>query len=133
MNKYEDIINIKHYEPKKHLRMILANRAAQFAPFNALTGYDDAIKETGRETNKKIILSEDEIVVINNKIRIIKENINSKVKVKITYFIADLYKDGGCYITKEGIIKRIDEERKLIIFNNKNVINIGEIIDIELK
>jgi len=131
MSKYEDIINLEHYESNKHPRMSMVNRAAQFAPFAALTGYNDAVLEVGRITDKRIILSEDEIEIINDKIRKIKENINDQVKVKITYFVADLYKDGGRYEIIEGIIKRIDEGRQLIILKDKKEIKMSDVIDIE--
>lgn len=130
MNKYEDIINMEHYEPKKHMRMGMTNRAAQFAPFAALTGYEDAVRETGRITEKRIILSEDEIEVVNAKIKMIKENINNQVKVKITYFVADCYKDGGNYEIIEGVVKRIDEGRQVIILKDKKEIKMSDIIEI---
>jgi len=89
MNSYEDIINLVHYVSKRHPRMRLDSRAAQFASFAALTGYEDEIMEVGRETNKKIILSDDEREVINSKILDIKENIRDRILVKITYFVMD--------------------------------------------
>lgn len=132
MNKYQDIIKIEHYEPKRHKRMSIANRAAQFAPFAALTGYNDAVNEVGRITNEQIMLSEDEREIINEKIRKIKENIKNKPTIKITYFIADLFKDGGSYVTIKEIVRRIDEGRQLIILNNKKEIKMRDIIEIEL-
>lgn len=131
MNKYGDIINIEHYEPKRHSRMSIDNRAAQFAPFAALTGYEDAVLEVGRITDDKIILSNDEMDVINDKLRILKDNIKNNVKVKITYFVKDLSKDGGCYEIIEGIVKRIDEGRQLIILKDKKEIKMSDVIEIE--
>lgn len=131
MNKYLEIINLKHYEPKKHVRMSMINRAAQFAPFAALSGYEDAVMEAGRITNARIILSEDEQVVINEKINEIKNNIKNNIIVKITYFIADLYKEGGDYQVIEGIVKKIDEGRQMIIMKDKTEIKMNDIIEID--
>lgn len=119
----EDIINLNR--PKsKYPKMSIYNRASIFSPFAALTGYDDSIKETSRITNKKIILDEDKIEIINYKLN------NSKNKeVCITYFIKDLYKDGGSYKTIKGIIKKIDNFNKVIIINNLKI-KIDDIVDV---
>ena len=131
MNKnYDDIINLSHYEPKNHKRMGIVARSAQFAPFNALIGYDTAIKETARLTDKKIELTEDEKEVLNNKIQFILENNYLNPSVVFTYFIKDNKKIGGKYIEKEGIIKKIDYINEYIILNDKTKININDIINI---
>ena len=75
MNKYDDIINLPHYESKTRKRMSLEARSAQFAPFAALTGYDDKVKETARRTDKRIELSDEEYNIINTKLQIIKEHV----------------------------------------------------------
>jgi len=131
MNSYEDIINLVHYVSKRHPRMRLDSRAAQFASFAALTGYEDEIMEVGRETNKKIILSDDEREVINSKILDIKENIRDRILVKITYFVRDLYKEGGDYYVICGVVKRIDEYNQVIIMDDKMKILMEDVIDIE--
>lgn len=108
MNKYEDIINLPHYEPIYHPRMSIDKRAGQFAPFAALTGYDEEIEETARLTTRKHILDEESINKINENLNIIKENVNKHLEIKITYFIADLKKEGGKYINKTGKVKTLD-------------------------
>ena len=108
MNKYEDIINLPHYEPKYHSRMSIDKRAGQFAPFAALTGYDEEIEETTRLTTRKHILDEESVDKLNENLNIIKENINKHLEIKITYFIADLKKEGGKYINKIGKVKTLD-------------------------
>lgn len=108
MNKYEDIINLPHYEPIHHPRMSIDKRAGQFAPFAALTGYDEEIEETARLTTKKHILDEESINKINENLNIINENVNKHLEIKITYFIADLKKEGGKYINKTGKVKTLD-------------------------
>ena len=97
MNKfnYEDIINLPHHTSTKHPRMTKSARAAQFSPFAALTGYDDAIKETGRLTDKKIELTEEEKLILNDKLLTINNNLKNNPKVIITYFEHDKTKEGG--------------------------------------
>lgn len=103
MNKYEDIINLPHYDPIYHPRMSIDIRTGQFAPFAVLTGYDEEIEETARLTTRKYILDEENINKISENLNIIKEDINKNSELKITYFIADLKKDGGKYISNKII------------------------------
>ncbi len=108
MNKYEDIINLPHYEPIYHPRMSIDKRAGQFAPFAALVGYDEEIEETARLTTRKHILDGESVDKLNENLNIIKENVNKHLEIKITYFIADLKKEGGKYINKTGKVKTLD-------------------------
>ena len=127
-DNYNDIINIKHYEPKNHKRMSNYQRAAQFAPFAALTGYDEIVKETGRTTDKKIELSEEEQQELNNKINeIIYEN---KKEVTITYFVKDKTKQGGKYLTEEKEIKEINNIGKYIKFKDNTIIPLEDVLNI---
>ena len=130
MNKYKDIINLPHHVSKNHPRMSLNNRSAQFAPFSALTGYSEKIKETARITDKKIELDEGLKTVINKRLQIIKENIKSVPQVTITYFIKDQRKSGGSYKTIITNIKKIDEVNKIFILTNNEKIQIDDIINI---
>ena len=131
MNKYKDIINLPHHISKNHPRMTLENRAAQFVPFSALTGYAEKIKETARITDKQIELDEGLKSILNYKLNIIQENIKSKPQVIITYFIKDQRKSGGTYQTINIKIKKIDETNKIITDESNNKINIDNIIDIK--
>ena len=90
MDKYEDIINLPHHVSEKHPQMSLYERSAQFAPYAALTGHGDAIRETGRLTSKRIELDEEEKEILDRKFEIVKEQIKNNIQVKITYFIPDL-------------------------------------------
>ena len=108
MGKYDDIINMSHHVSKRHPQMSLEARSAQFAPFAALTGYEDAVSETGRLTSDKIELSEDERVILDRKLKIIQDNIAEEPSVFITYFIPDIFKEGGSYVTINCNLKRID-------------------------
>ncbi len=130
-NKYDDIINFEHPTSKKHPRMSLYDRAAQFSPFAALTGYETAVRETARLTAEKHILSDDDIAVLNRKLHIISEKMEEMICVSITYFVPDKNKDGGAYITCSGVIKRIDSNEGKIIMNDNISIPIEDIVQIE--
>ena len=132
MNKYKDIINLPHHASKTRKPMSLYNRAAQFAPFAALTGYDDAIKETARLTEERIELSDELKNMLNQKIKLIIENIKLQPEVVITYFVHDNKKSGGVYKTISGNVKRIDEVEKCIIFTNKLKIKVSDMLNIVL-
>ena len=133
MNKYKDIINLPHHVSKTRNPMSLYNRAAQFAPFAALTGYDEAIKEKARLTEQRIELSDEFKNILNQKLQILNKNINYHPKVTITYFELDNKKSGGVYKTISGNIKRIDEYNKKLIFLDKNELRFNEIHDIEIE
>ena len=132
VNKYEDIINLPHHISKKHPRMSLEDRSAQFASFAALTGYEDIINETARITNAKIELDEESKLTLNRKIQEIKKKINEKLNITITYFIPDFKKTGGRYVTINGIVKKIDEYKRILILEDKTEILISDIVEIKL-
>ena len=128
--KYDDIINLPHHVSKKHPQMSLYARSAQFAPFAALTGYEEAIKEIARETSARIEIDEEMKSVLDSKLQILLEKISIKPELSITYFIPYSSKDGGQYVTTEGIIKKIDMYNQYIYLEDSTEIPINEIIDI---
>lgn len=130
-DNYEDIINLPHYEPK-HKRMSIEVRSAQFSPFAALTGFNDEIKETERLVDKKILLSEDEKIKINDKLLETLKNIKNKPKVKIIYFIPDNKKCGGRYTEVISNVKKIDMTEKYIMLEDKIKIYFKNIFDINI-
>ena len=130
MSKYDDIINFPHYELKYHNKMTIENRAAQFSPFAALTGYSESIKETSRLTKSKKELSEDMKNKIDMKLRIIEEHLKERPLITILYFKKDNKKDGGNYYEYTGNVKKIDPVNKVIIFNDIKI-NINDIYDIK--
>ena len=137
MNNYEDIINLPHHVSKNHPRMSIQNRAAQFSPFSALTGYEDAINETKRLTTEKRILTHDMLEEINRRLLEINENLN-KYTYKITYFKKDSKKDGGNYITIIDKIIKINSQEEYLLTKNRIKINLNDIeevikLDIEKK
>lgn len=127
---YDDILNLKRPQ-SKHPKMSLHNRAAQFSPFAALTGYDEAIKEKARLTERKKELTNEQKENISKKLNYIKE-FNIKNSVSICYFKSDSKKSGGKYIEVTEIIKRIDEYNRKIILNNNLQIPFEDIISINI-
>lgn len=131
--KYDDIINMPHHISKKHPRMSLENRSAQFAPFAALTGYEDEVEETARLTDKRIEITDEIKTEINIKLKTIQEKIYAKPKVTITYFIPDSKKEGGSYKTVTSNVMKIDKYKQTIILKNKTEIPINFITNISIE
>ena len=131
-SKYEDLYNMERPVSKRHTPMPLENRAAQFAPFAALTGYDDAVEESARITKPKIELSEEKKAELDITISEISSRLDQNPKVKITYFVPDAIKTGGEYVTAFGTIKKIDPYYRRLVLTDKTVISIDEILSIEI-
>lgn len=124
-NTYEDIIDLPHHRSRKHPPMKVADRAAQFAPFAALTGFEDAVKETARITERKHELTEDKIAEINECLMRLQENSGSQPELMVTWFVPDGRKDGGAY---QKIRSRM---QKLDVLNGRLYLKNGEIIEVE--
>ena len=129
-DKYSDIINLKRPKSKNHIKMPIINRAAQFAPFAALTGHAASIREASRLTHEKIELSEDELELLNRKIVLAISN--PEQKVEIVYFLKDQKKMGGEYIVIDGNIKKYNEIDEMILMKNGIQILISDIYDVKL-
>ena len=128
---YSDIMDHPHYQSKTRSHMSMLQRAAQFAPFAALSGYDDAIAETMRVTEERIVLSEDRIDTLNEQLSDLYERIREHPAADITFFRKDPFKEGGSYETVSGKLKKIDRISRCIIMENDTVIQIEDIIEIE--
>ena len=128
---YEDIINLPHHVSSTRPQMSMLDRAAQFSPFAALTGYDAAIKETGRLTDEKIELDEDTKAALDMKQAYLIEMIDAQPEISITYFLPDTKKSGGAYVTVTGNLKRFDEYERLLILTDGKKIPMDDIADIE--
>ena len=133
MGRYDDIINMEHPTSKRHPRMPLGDRAAQFAPFAALTGYDAAIKETARLTDEMVELDESSKADLDLKMRELCDCLPDAPEAKFVYFEPDTRKAGGTYITKIGSLKKIDPFERRIILTDGISIPIESIVEIELK
>ena len=128
---YDDILNLPHHVSKTRPQMSMLDRAAQFSPFAALTGYDDAIKETGRLTDEKIEMDEDRKAALDMKQAYLIEMIDEQPEISITYFLPDAKKSGGAYVTVTGNLKRFDEYERLLILTDGKKIPMDDIADIE--
>lgn len=128
---YEDIINLKRPVSKKHTPMSQADRAAQFSPFAALTGLDEAVSEAARQTGEKITISSDEQKVLDEKLSLIAVKLSERPLVTLTYFKPDFKKEGGKYVTESVKIKSIDEISRTFKTEAGAVIALCDIIDIE--
>lgn len=131
MGKYDKIINLPHHVSSTHPHMSMIDRAAQFSPFAALTGYDAAVKETARLTEQKIELDEYEKAALDQRILLLQEHLKDLPEVTITYFVPDERKDGGKYISITGSVKKIDIYEKQIVLVGKRKIPIESVLNME--
>lgn len=132
MNKnYDDIINLPHHVSSARPHMSAFDRAAQFSPFAALTGYDAAVKETARLTGERIELDEYEKDALNDRLQLIVDTLGQGYQIAVTYFLPDKRKAGGEYVTVTGEVKKIDEYEHLIILRNGQKIPVEDVIDLD--
>ena len=130
---YEDIVNLPPHISKKHPQPTMLERAARFAPFAAITGYEEMVLEEARVTEERIELDEGSLAMLNEKLNIIHDSLDSEPVVQITYFEPDKKKSGGAYISVTGMVKRIDEYERLVIMSDGKKIRIDEIFGLEGK
>lgn len=128
---YDDIINLPHHVSSTHPHMTAIDRAAQFSPFAALTGYDAAIKETARLTDERVKLDEYMKDVLNDRLLIISDRIKEHPEIAIIYFQPDAKKNGGTYVTAISTAKNIDEYERVVVMTDGTSIPIDEIISID--
>lgn len=131
VHRYDDMLHLPHHQSLTHPHMSHYDRAAQFSPFAALTGYDDALEETARQTDAKIILDESSIAALNEKLGIIAQHLDKRPEIVVTYFVSDGLKDGGAYITATGTVKKIDQYNRKIVFYDENSVSDGKLISID--
>ena len=131
IEKYGDIINLGHPTSKKHPRMPVRDRAAQFAPFAALVGYDDAVEEVARVTDEMIEQSEELKATLNEKLFSLRERICTRPSVSVTYFVPDEKKSGGEYKLYIGRLKRLDDVEAAMMFEDGKRISYDKIYAIE--
>lgn len=132
MGKYDDILNLPHHVSNTRPHISMHDRAAQFSPFAALTGYDDTVKETARLTDEKLELTADRINDLNQKIAFLNENAEERPQITVEYFIPDRKKSGGKYVTLSGKFRRIDEYNHNMVFVSGEEIPLYDIFEIEL-
>ncbi len=131
MGRYDRIINMDRPFDPDHKPMSLHNRAAQFAPFDALTGFGGRIYESSRLTEERIELGDEQKLALNERMQIIQEHIKERPEIRITYFIPDETKDGGAYRTVTGVVHKIDEYEERVLLEDETRIAFDDIFRIE--
>ena len=129
--KYDEIINLPHHVSKTRPQMPMSDRAAQFAPFAALTGYDSAIKETGRLTDERIELDEETLTVLDRKYQLLMDALDEAPEIEITYFKPDERKAGGKYVSATGTVKKVDDFERLITMQDGLKIPMDDVLSID--
>ena len=129
-NRYDEIINLPHHVSTTRPQMPMSDRAAQFAPFAALTGYDSAIKETGRLTDERIELDEEALTALNRKYQLLIEALDDAPEVTITYFQPDERKAGGQYVSATGTVKKVDTFGRRILLQDGTRIPLDSVYDL---
>lgn len=127
---FDDIINLPHHVSRNREHMSILDRAAQFSPFAALTGYEEAIKETSRLTDQRIELTEAAKKILDEKLRIVQEQLSRKQEIELVFFQLDERKAGGNYISIIGTVKKIDGYDRVVVMQDGTRIPIEEIVDI---
>lgn len=130
-DSYDDIIDLPHWVSRVHPQMSAQNRAAQFSPFAALTGYDAAIKETARLTDQRIELSEGMIEALEMKLNLLAEAIDEHPEITVTYYQPDAKKQGGAYQTIIGAVKKIDDYERVIVLMDGARIPMVDVLGVE--
>ena len=131
MEKYREIIDLPHHVSKTRPQMPMSDRAAQFASFAALTGYDSAIKETGRLTDERIELDEEALTDLNMRYQLLVDALDEEPEVEITYFKPDERKSGGEYVTVTGTVKKVDDFERLITMQNGTKIPMDDVLAVD--
>lgn len=131
IHKYDDIINLPHHVSSTRPHMSIEERAAQFSPFAALTGHEDAIKETARQTEREIILDENELEILDEKLKAILSDKSDNKNIKVVYYVPDENKNGGKYVECSGRVKKMDEYRHVLVMEDGTEINVGRIADVQ--
>lgn len=130
---YDDILHLPHPTSKRHPRMPIADRAAQFSPFAALTGHKAAIEETARVTDRRIELDEDAKEQLDQTLQLLLERIDEQPEITVTWFSPDKKKAGGQYHTATGKLKRIDTQESRLILTDGTQIPLEDLLEIRIE
>ncbi len=143
-HRYDDMLHLPHHVSSRHPPMTLANRAAQFAPFAALTGYDAEVEEAGRRTDRRVELSESERALLDEHLRLLQTWLSripgkwaahaapdfTMPEVTITYFVPDERKEGGAYTAVTGTVRRIDPIQRILLMTDGTAISMDDVLQI---
>ena len=130
-HRYDSIKKLPHHQSATRPHMSLNDRAAQFSPFAALTGYEDAVAEAARLTDTKIELDEYAKGAINERLNAIQDTLDEQPEVSITYYLPDKKKSGGVYVTVTGRVKKVDEFEHVVVMRNGTKVHIDDIAEID--
>ncbi len=129
-DNYDDLLYLPHHTSRKHPRMSRLDRAAQFSPFAALTGYDDAVRETARLTDRRVELSDDELAALDERLRLVLAWEDAP-PVSVTWFQPDRRKEGGAYVTTQGRIRKVDEVKRVLVMDDGSKIPVDDIVELD--
>ena len=125
---YDDIIRLPHHVSQNHPQMPLRDRAAQFAPFAALTGYEAAVGETARLTAERRELDAQEAEELNRQLAVVIEHLSERPEVTVEYFVPDERKAGGAYVTVTGVVRRISVPEKTLVMEDGGIIPVDNVV-----
>ena len=128
---YDDIIHLPHHVSQNHPQMPLRDRAAQFAPFAALTGYEAAVGETARLTAERRELDAQEAAELNRRLTDLAARLKDRPEVTIEYFVPDERKAGGAYVTVTGVVRNISVSERLLVMEDGTVISMEDVASID--
>ncbi len=128
-HKYDDIIDLPHPTSARHPRMGMIERAAQFSPFSALVGYEDAIGESGRLTQREVDLDRDAREALDRKLSYLHDHPGQRIS--LTYFHPDERKEGGAYVQAVGVVKKVDPLQQILVLKKENI-PMGAILDLQI-
>lgn len=134
MGRYDDIINLPHHQSETRPHMSMCARAAQFSPFAALTGYEEAVSETARLTDSRIEFADGDIITddLNAAFLFLQNNQNTSPEIRVKYFVPDAHKEGGAYLSYTGRLKRLNDAERVLIFKDRTEIPYEDIYQITL-
>ena len=132
MGKYDDIIHLPHHTSRRRPRMSMQDRAAQFSPFSALTGYDAVISETGRRTDSRPELTEDKKAELDEALRRLLQELPGHPSVRVTCFVPDGRKEGGAYVAVAGNACGLQRHERMLIMDDGTQISLDDIVALEL-
>lgn len=130
MTDYDDIIHLPHHVSQNHPQMPLRDRAAQFAPFAALTGYEAAVGETARQTTERRELDAQEAAALNRRLTDLAARLKDRPEVTIEYFVPDERKAGGAYVTVTGRVRNISVSERLLVMEDETVIPLEDVVSV---
>lgn len=132
-DNYDDIKHLTRPQYDDLHPMSMSDRAAQFSPFAALVGYDDAVAETARLTDSRTVMTEDEMSELNDNLNRLLDCLDEQPEISVTYFVPDEKKSGGKYVEKVGVVRIFDSYSQELVFKDRFRINIQDIFKIEFK